>query len=69
MQREIHVPYTVEQDEDGFWCAAAALAPDAFANGQGATREAAIEDLKAAIELLAESVGVPDQLVVTLETD
>jgi predicted RNase H-like HicB family nuclease len=68
LQREIHVPYTIEQDEDGIWCAAAALTPDAFANGQGATREAAIEDLKAAIELLAESVGVPEQLVMTLET-
>lgn len=69
MQREIHVPYLVEQDEDGVWTAAAALTPQAFANGQGATREAAIEDLKDALAALAEEVGVPDQLVVTLETD
>jgi predicted RNase H-like HicB family nuclease len=69
VQREIHLPFTAEQDEDGVWSAAAALTPEAFANGQGATREAAIEDLKEAIALLAEEVGVPDQLVVTLEVD
>ncbi|TDO52585.1 hypothetical protein EV643_102424 [Kribbella sp. VKM Ac-2527] len=67
MKREIHVPYTVEQDEDGVWAAQAALLPDAFANGQGDTREAAIEDLREAIVVLAEEVGVPDELTVTVE--
>ena len=67
MQREITVPFTVVQDENGAWCAAAALTPDAFANGEGDTRAAAIDDLKAAIALLAEEVGVPEQLVVTVE--
>jgi predicted RNase H-like HicB family nuclease len=67
MQREITVPFTVEQDENGAWCAAAALTPEAFANGQGESREAAIEDLKEAIALLAEEVGVPEQLVVSVE--
>jgi predicted RNase H-like HicB family nuclease len=69
LQRQISVPYTVEEDEDGVWCAEAALTPNAFANGQGATREAAIQDLREAIALLAEEVGVPDQLVVRLGTD
>lgn len=69
MQREITVPFTVEQDENGSWYAAAALNPDSFANGEGATREAAIEDLKAAVVALAEVVGVPEQLVVTVEVD
>ncbi len=69
MQRDISVPYTIEQDEDGVWCAEAALTPKSFANGSGATPEAALEDLKEAIALLAETVGVPEQLVVTVEVD
>lgn len=70
MSREIHVPFTVEEDhEDGGWTAAAALTPDAFANGEGETREEAIEDLKEAIIALADVVGIPEQLVVTLEDD
>jgi predicted RNase H-like HicB family nuclease len=70
LQREIHVPFTIEEDlEDGGWVAAAALTPDAFANGQGETREEAIEDLKAAIVALADVVGIPEQMVVTLEDD
>lgn len=67
MQRDITVSYLVEQDENGTWTASAALTPDAFANGEGETREAAIEDLKAAIALLVEEVGVPEQLVMTVE--
>ncbi|WP_427890908.1 hypothetical protein ACQHIV_01515 [Kribbella sp. GL6] len=67
MQRDITLPFTVSQDENGAWCAAAALTPDAFANGEGDTREAAIEDLRAAITLLTETVGVPEQLTVTVE--
>jgi hypothetical protein len=27
MSRVVHVPYTVEQDEDGVWCASAQLRP------------------------------------------
>ncbi|TDD16725.1 hypothetical protein E1218_29150 [Kribbella turkmenica] len=69
MHHEITVPFTIEQDENGTWCAAAALNPDSFPNGEGATREAAIEDLKAAIAVLAETVGVPEQLTVTVEID
>ena len=57
MQRDITVPYTIEQDENGTWCAEAALSPKSFANGEGATPEAAIEDLKEAIAALAEAVG------------
>ncbi|GAA1141278.1 hypothetical protein GCM10009630_44900 [Kribbella jejuensis] len=68
MQREITVPFTIAEDtEDGGWYAAAALTPEAFANGEGDTREAAIEDLKSAIALLVEEVGVPEQLVLTVE--
>jgi predicted RNase H-like HicB family nuclease len=69
LQRELQIPFTVEQDENGHWCAAAALTPDAFANGEGGTREEAIEDLREAIALLVETVGVPEQLVVTVDVD
>ncbi|TDW81702.1 hypothetical protein EV137_7712 [Kribbella pratensis] len=69
MQRDITVPFTVVQDENGAWCAAAALSAEAFANGEGATRDAAIADLREAIVLLVAEIGVPDQLTVTVETD
>ena len=67
MTRQIHISYTVEQDENGVWAAEAALTPDAFANGLGDTREAAIEDLREAIAVLAAEVGVPEQLVVDVD--
>lgn len=69
MQRDITVSFTVEQDENGTWFAEAALTPRSFANGEGPTREAAIEDLKEAVATLAETVGVPEQLTVAVEVD
>jgi len=69
VKRELHVPYTVEQDETGAWSAAAAVTPEAFANGEGETREEAIEDLRQAVAFLVEEVGVPEELVVTVEVD
>ena len=69
MQREITVPFTIEQDENGAWCAAAALNPDSFATGEGETREAAIEDLKEAIAALVDVVGVPEQVTLSVEVD
>jgi hypothetical protein len=64
--RVVHVPYTVEQDEDGVWCASALLRPGAGAVGDGATQEEAIADLRAGLELLIEEVGIPDELTLTL---
>jgi predicted RNase H-like HicB family nuclease len=64
--RTIHVPYTVEQDEDGVWCAHAQLRAGVGAHGEGATREAALDDLREALTALIESVGVPDEIAVTL---
>jgi predicted RNase H-like HicB family nuclease len=65
--RTVHVPYVVEQDEDGGgWYASAHLRADVAAFGEGATREAAIEDLRAGLELLLEEVGPPDELTLTL---
>jgi predicted RNase H-like HicB family nuclease len=45
------VPYTIERDENGMWCASAQLGPKAFAYGDGESEEAALADLRAGIEL------------------
>ena len=64
--RVVHVPYAIEQDEDGVWCASAQLRPGVAAFGDGPTREAAVADLRAGLELLIEEVGIPDELTLTL---
>jgi predicted RNase H-like HicB family nuclease len=64
--RVVHVPYVVEQDEDGVWCASAQLRPGVGAVGDGPTQEAAIADLRAALEALLDVVGPPDELTLTL---
>jgi predicted RNase H-like HicB family nuclease len=67
MTRDVHVPYVVGQDEDGRgWYASAHLRADVAAFGEGATREEAIADLRAGLELLLEEVGPPDELTLTL---
>ncbi|TDW54636.1 hypothetical protein [Kribbella pratensis] len=62
----LHVPYVVEQDEDGTWLAEAALTPDIFLQGEGETREAALEDLRTSITQATAESGIPDQLVIDL---
>jgi predicted RNase H-like HicB family nuclease len=64
--RTVHVPYTLEQDEDGVWCASAQLRPGVGAVGDGATREAALYDLREALQALIAQVGVPDELTLRL---
>jgi predicted RNase H-like HicB family nuclease len=64
--RTVHVPYTIEQDEDGVWCASAQLRPGVGAVGDGATREAALDDLRDALQALIAEVGIPDELTLTL---
>jgi predicted RNase H-like HicB family nuclease len=64
--RTVHVPYILEQDEDGVWCAAAQLRPGVGAVGDGETREAALDDLREALQALIAEVGVPDELTLTL---
>jgi len=62
MGRPLHVPYAVEQDEDGAWCAHAQLRPGVGANGEGDTPDAAIADLREALAGLIAEFGAPDAL-------
>jgi predicted RNase H-like HicB family nuclease len=67
MTRAVHVPYTVEQDEDGAWCAHAQLRPGVGANGEGDTPEAAIADLRKALEGLIAEFGAPQELTLNVD--
>jgi len=67
MTRSVHVPYTVEQDEDSVWCAHAQLRPSVGANGEGDTAEAAIADLREALVRLVAEFGAPDELTLTVD--
>lgn len=64
--RDVHVPYVVEQDEDGVWIASAEFRPSVGAVGDGATSEEAVADLCTALEGLLEAVEPPDELTLTL---
>jgi predicted RNase H-like HicB family nuclease len=61
-----HVPYALEQDEDGVWCASAQLRPGVGAVGDGPSAEAAVEDLREALIVLIEEVGPSPELTVTV---
>jgi predicted RNase H-like HicB family nuclease len=65
----VHVPYTVEQDEDGVWCAHAWLGSSGGANGNGATLEEAVEDLREAVRMVIEEDGITAQLERSLDLD
>jgi predicted RNase H-like HicB family nuclease len=67
MTQPVHVPYALEQDEDGIWCAHAQLRPGVGAHGEGETPEAAIEDLRDALTALIEEFGIPDELTLQVE--
>ena len=60
--RTVHVPYTLEQDEDGVWCAHAWLGSSGGANGNGPTAEAAVADLREAVQLVIDQNGMPEQI-------
>ncbi|WP_017608379.1 hypothetical protein [Nocardiopsis xinjiangensis] len=53
------VPYTLEQDEDGVWCAHAQLRPGIGARGQGNDPDSAVADLHRALTGLVEEFGPP----------
>ncbi|HEY4465526.1 MAG TPA: hypothetical protein VGN41_22895 [Streptosporangiaceae bacterium] len=50
------MPYTIERDEDGVWCAHAWMGSSGGANGNGLTREEAIADLREAVQMVLEEV-------------
>jgi predicted RNase H-like HicB family nuclease len=63
----VHVPYTLEQDEDGIWCAHAWLGSSGGANGNGSTPQEAIDDLRQAVQMVFDEDGVPEQLEHSLD--
>ncbi len=65
--REVHIPYTLEQDEDGVWCAHAQLWPHVGAHGEGAIPDEAMTDLREALSGLIAEFGVPQELTLTLD--
>jgi predicted RNase H-like HicB family nuclease len=67
MTQTVHVPYTVEQDEDGVWCAHAQLRPGVGANGEGASPDAAVADLREALVGLIDEFGIPDELTLMVD--
>jgi predicted RNase H-like HicB family nuclease len=67
VSRTLHLPYIVEQDEDGVWCASAQLRPGVGAVGDGETQEAAIADLREALAVLIAETGAPPELTLTLD--
>ena len=67
MTKAVHVPYTVEEDEDGVWCAHAQLRPSVGTNGEGATRDEAVADLREALAGLIAEFGAPEELTLTVD--
>lgn len=65
----VHVPYTVEQDEDGVCCAHAWLGSSGGANGNGNTPEEAVADLREAVQMVLEDDGVPTELAQSLDLE
>ena len=62
VSRVVHVPYTLDQDEDGLWCASALIRPGVGATGDGATPEDALADLREGLAALIAEIGVPDEI-------
>ena len=67
VSRTVHVPYAVEQEEDGIWSATAQLRVGVGAVGEGETEEQAVADLQEALTALISEVGAPPELAVTLD--
>jgi hypothetical protein len=67
--RIVHVPYTLERDEDGVWNAHAWLGASGGANGNGLTEDEAIADLREAVQMVIDEDGIPEQLERTLDLE
>jgi hypothetical protein len=55
--RGMPVPYTLERDEDGTWCAHAWLGINGGANGNGPTPHEALADLLVAAHMVIDDDG------------
>lgn len=66
MSRAVHIPYTVEQDEDGVWCAHAYVGR-VGCNGSGDNREDALADLHEAVLMILEDDGAPEEFTIMLD--
>ena len=62
----VHVPYEVEPDEDGVWCAHAQLRPGLGAHGEGDTEDAATDDLRPALAALIAEFELPCELTLKI---
>lgn len=62
----MHVPYVLERDEDGGWCAHAQIRPNVGAHGEGDTPDEAVADLREALTGLIAEFGVPDEVTVNV---
>jgi hypothetical protein len=62
-----HVPYVVEQDEDGIWCASAQLRTDAGTGMRRPDGRSRGRGLRDALEALLAEVGPSDELTLTLD--
>lgn len=49
--------WTLKQDEDGIWCAHAWRGSSGGANGNGATPEEAVADLREAVQMVLDKDG------------
>nr|WP_106583325.1 hypothetical protein [Murinocardiopsis flavida] len=67
MARTVHIPYVLDQDEDGVWCAHAQLRPGVGAHGEGSDPDSAIADLRVALSGLLEEFGAPQELALTMD--
>jgi DNA-binding SARP family transcriptional activator len=65
MTRAVHIPCTVEPDQDRAWCAMRNCGPERGPNGEGDSREAAIADLREALEGLIAEFGPPQELTLS----
>lgn len=66
MSRLVHVPYTVEQDETGWYCAHVTI-PGGGAHGEGHTPDEAVADLREALRGWFAEFGTPDELTMTVD--
>lgn len=66
MSQTVHVPYILEQDEGGVWCAHAELRPGSAAFGYGDTAQDALDDLREGLLALIEEIGAPAEMTLTV---